>query len=222
MVSKEIKVNHTTRIIVAVVSVFLGIAGLDHGIFEILQGNKPTNSLIIQAIGPEQNLWGTEEAFTIVPNFLATGILAVSVSLAIIVWAVGFVHRKYGSTILGLLFIALFLTGGGIAAQILFAPFTWAAARRINRPLTGWRKVLPEGIRRGLAHIWPVTLIIGCLSLLIGIFIAITGFVPGTPDDDRILAICWSFVFGGGLGMFLLSFLAGFAKDLQRPMEGTG
>ena len=161
--------NHTTRIIVATVGAFLGIAGLDHGIFEILQGNTPTNGLIIQAIGPEQRLWGTEEAFTIVPNFLMTGILAVIVSLAIIVWSIGFVHRKHGATVLGLLFIALFLVGGGIAAQIMFAPFTWAAATRIHRPLTGWRKVLPEGIRRGLATIWPATLIIGCLSFLIGI-----------------------------------------------------
>ena len=141
--------NHTTRISVAVVGTFLGIAGLDHGIFEILQGNRPTSSLIIQAIGPEQHLWGTEEAFTIVPNFLATGILAVIVSMAIIIWSVGFVHRKHGATVLGILFIALYLVGGGIAAQILFAPFTWAAATRIHSPLTGWRKILPESIRRG-------------------------------------------------------------------------
>ena len=214
--------NHTTRIIVATVGAFLGIAGLDHGIFEILQGNTPTSGLIIQAIGPEQHLWGTEEAFTIVPNFLMTGILAVIVSLAIIVWSIGFVHRKHGASVLGLLFIALFLVGGGIAAQIMFAPFTWAAATRIHRPLTGWRKVLPEGIRRGLATIWPATLMIGCLSFLIGIFIAITGYVPGVLNDERILAICWSFVFGGGLGMFLLTFLAGFANDLQQPLGRAG
>ena len=95
--------NHTTRIIVATVGAFLGIAGLDHGIFGILQGNTPTSGLIIQAIGPEQHLWGTEEAFTIVPNFLMTGILAVIVSLAIIVWSIGFVHRKHGASVLGLL-----------------------------------------------------------------------------------------------------------------------
>jgi hypothetical protein len=116
----------------------------------------------------------------------------------------------------------LFLVGGGIAAQIMFAPFTWAAATRIHRPLTGWRKVLPDGFRRVLATIWPATLVIGCLSFLIGIFIAITGFVPGTLDDERILVICWSFVFGGGLGMYLLSFLAGFANDLQKPMQRIG
>jgi len=215
-------VKRTTRNIIAVIGIFLAIAGLDHGIFEILQGNTPTNGLIIQAIGPEQNLWGTEEAFTIIPNFLVTGILAVIVSLTIIVWSVGFLHTKHGATVFGLLFIALFLVGGGIAAQILFVPVTWAAATRINKPLTWWRKALPAGIQRGLAKIWPVTLTIGCCSFLIGLFIAITGYVPGVRDDERILAICWSFIFGGGLGMYLLTFVAGFANDIQKQIEGTG
>lgn len=207
--------NSSTRTIVATIGVMLAIAGLDHGIFEILQGSKPASGLIIQAIGPEQNLWGTEEAFTIVPNFLLTGILAVLVSLIIIVWSVRFVHTKHGAAVFGLLFIALFLVGGGIAAQIMFVPVTWAAAMRINQPLTWWRKVLPEGLRRGLAGIWPVTLTLGSISFLIGLFIAVTGYVPGVNDDERILAICWSFVFGGGLGLYLLTFVAGFAHDIQ-------
>jgi hypothetical protein len=207
--------NRATRIIVSTIGVILGIAGLDHGIFEILQGNRPTSGLIIQAIGPQQNLWGTEEAFTIIPNFLVTGILAVIVSLAIIVWSVGFIHTKHGATVFGLLFILLFLVGGGIAAQVTFVPVTWAAATRINKPLTWWRKVLPESVRPILAKLWPVSLTIGCLSFLVGLSIAITGYVPGVSDDERILAICWFFVFGGGLGMFLFTFMAGFADDIQ-------
>jgi hypothetical protein len=208
--------NRATRIIVSTIGVMLAIAGIDHGFFEILQGNRPTSGLIIQAIGPEQNLWGTEEAFTIVPNFLATGLLAILVSLAIIVWSVGFIQTKHGAAVFGLLFILLFLVGGGIAAQIMFVPVTWAAARWINSPLNWWRKVLPDGLRRGLAKIWPVMLTLGSISFLIGLFIAITGYVPGVSDDERILAICWSFVFGGGLGIYLLTFVAGFASDLQR------
>ena len=69
--------NRATRNIVTAVGVMLGIAGINHGFFETLQGNIPTNGLIIQAIGDAQQMWihGTEEAFTIVPNFLITGIL---------------------------------------------------------------------------------------------------------------------------------------------------
>jgi hypothetical protein len=30
------------------------------------------------------------------------------------------------------------------------------------------------------------------------LFIANTGNVPGMMDDEGILAICWTFIFGGG------------------------
>jgi hypothetical protein len=213
--------NRATRIIVSTFGVVLGIAGLDHGLFEILQGNTPTNGLIIQAIGSDLKLWGTEEAFTIIPNFLLTGIAAVIVSLAIMVWSVRFVHTQHGARVFGPLFILLFLVGGGIAAQIMFAPVTWAVATPINKPLDWWQKIIPETARRVLAKIGPVMLVSGSLSFLIGLFIAITGFVPGESDTERILAICWSFIFLGGLGMFLLTFVAGFASDIQKRILET-
>jgi hypothetical protein len=193
---------------------------MEHGFFEVLQGNTPTDGLIIKAIGDNLRLWGTEEAFTLIPNFLITGILAMLVGLAIIVWSVRSVHTQHGPLVLGLLVITLFLVGGGIAAQILFAPFLWAAATRIHKPLNGWRKVLPEAVRRGLAKMWPYTLAIAGLSFFIGLFIAIFGYVPGVApdDDDRILATCWAFVFGGGWGGCLLTYVAGFAHDIEKML----
>ncbi len=138
--------NRATRIIVTTIGIILAIAGLDHGIFEILQGNTPTQGLLIQAIGPAQRMWhyGSEEAITILPTFLLTGLASVGISLALIVWSLWFVHKKHGSTVLGLLLIGLLLFGGGIAAQVMFAPFVWAAATRIHSPLAWWRKVVPE------------------------------------------------------------------------------
>ena len=212
------------RIIVSTIGVILGIAGLDHGFFEVLQGNIPTNGLIIQAIGETNRMWlyGTEEAFTIIPNFLFTGFLAVFVSLAIIVWSVGFIHSKHGATVFGLLCVLLFLVGGGIAAQIMFAPVTWLVATRMDGSLTWWRKALPRGIQGVLRRLWPFTLTLGTLSFLIGLFIAITGLVPGETDPERILSICWSFIFLGGLGMFLLTFICGFAHDINKRVEEVG
>lgn len=170
--------NRATKTIVAAIGVVLAIAGLAHGIPEIVQGNKPTEGLIIQAIGPEMNLWGTEEAFTLLPTYLSTGVVAVSLSLVLMVWSLGFLHTKRGATVLGLLFVGLFLFGGGIAAQVMFAPFVWAAARQINRPLDWWRKVLPTGIRPALAKLWPFRLALGSISFLVGLFIAITATCP--------------------------------------------
>jgi hypothetical protein len=212
--------NRATRIIVSTIGIFLGLAGIDHGFFETLQGNQPTTGLVIQAIGPAQKMWkyGGEEAFTIVPNFLITGILAIMVSIAILLWSVRFIHTKHGASIFGLLLVLLFLVGGGIAAPIVFGPPVWAVATRIDKPLAWWRKVLPQRLRGILARLWPYTLSISVICLMIGLYIAITGHVPGadTSDPERILSICWSFIFGGGWGVLLLTFVAGFAYDIQQ------
>lgn len=208
------KYHRATRIIVATLGVMLGIAGLNHGFFEILQGNTPTDGLIVQAIGDAHQMWlhGTEEAFTIVPNFLITGILAICVSIAIVVWSVGFVHKKHGPTVLIVLFILLFLTGGGIGQVIFFIP-TWLASTRINKPLTFWRRVLPDRNREVLAKIWPFSRVAVVLLFLVALEIAIFGFVPGVSDADTVLAVCWSLLLAAWI-MMLFSFVSGFADDI--------
>ena len=211
--------NRATRTIVAVLGVMLGIAGLNHGFFEALQGNSPTNGLIIQAIGDEHQMWlyGTEEAFSIVPNFLLTGVLAMLISIAIIIWSVGFVHKKQGPIVFILLFLLLFLTGGGIGQIVFFIP-TWLASTRINSPLTWWRKVLPEKIRWVLAKLWPYSLSVVLICFLIALEIAILGFVPRIEDPDTALAISWSLLLAAWI-MSLFSFVSGFACDIQRQIE---
>jgi hypothetical protein len=111
----------------------------------------------------------------------------------------------------------LLLFGGGVGAPVLIYPAAGIAATRINKPLTWWRKIIPERLRPVLAKLWPYTLAIGVISMMIGLYIAITGHVPGLSggDADKILAIDLGFVFGGGLGMFLISFVCGFAADIE-------
>jgi hypothetical protein len=215
--------NRATKIIVSTIGIVLAIAGLAHGIPEILQGNTPTEGLIIQAIGPDHQMWqyGTEEAFTLLPTYLSTGLVVVSLSLALIVWSLGFLNTRHGAAVLGLLFIGLFLFGGGIAAQIMFAPFVWTAATRLNKPLNGWRKILPAGIQPGLGLLWPVTLALGSLSFLTGLFIAITGYVPGQSDPEVIINICWALIFIGGLGLYLVTFVSGFTADVEEHKKNT-
>jgi hypothetical protein len=215
--------NRATKTIVSTIGVILGISGLNHGIFEILQGNQPTSGVFIEAIGPDHIMWkhGGEGAFTIIPNFLLTGILAVLVGIAMIIWALWYIDHKQGSLVFLCLNIMLFLFGGGIAAPILIYPAAGLASTRIHKPLDWWRKLIPERIRPGLAKFWPYTLTVGVLSMLLGLYIAISGNIPGktTMDPDIILAIDLAIVFGGGLGMFLLSIVSGFAADIENQIK---
>ena len=164
---------------------------------------------------------GGEGAFTILPTFLLTGILAILVGIAMIVWSVWYIDHKRGPLVFFMLNALLFLFGGGIAAPVLIYPAAGIAATLIHKPLTGWQKILPKRIRPVLAKLWPYTLTIGVISMLVGLYIAIAGNIPGVSviDPDRILTIDLTIVFGGGLGMFLVSFVCGFADDIQRNWE---
>ena len=68
------------RIIAASFGIFAGFGGLEHGYFEILQGNVRPESIMIVSMGapcvPEEIWNACEPAMTIIPNFLVTGILA--------------------------------------------------------------------------------------------------------------------------------------------------
>ena len=72
----------------------------------------------------------------------------------IVIWSATSLNKKNGPLVFILLFILLFLDGGGVG-QIIFFTLIWAAATRINNPLTWWRKILSSTLRRVLAKLWP-------------------------------------------------------------------
>jgi hypothetical protein len=86
-----------------------GIAGLEHGYYEILQGNIRPDRIMIVSMGPPcvpEEIWNScEPATTIIPNYLHTGILAMLLGLAMIIWSVGFVQRRRGGLVMILLSI---------------------------------------------------------------------------------------------------------------------
>jgi hypothetical protein len=206
--------NRATRAVVATLGTIFGVSGMSHGFFEILQGNIPTGSLFISAIGEAQRMWphGNEYALTLIPNFLITGFSAVLVGLAIIVWSLGFVHEKNGPTILLLLFVLLLLVGGGVA-QLLFFPWIWLVSTRINKPLAWWRRILLTKIQVPLGRLWIWSLMISSTLLVFVLEIAVTGFVPAVNDPETVLSvmlICLVLE-----AVFLpLTFIAAFARDI--------
>lgn len=199
--------SDAARTVAAALGVCVGISGLDHGIFEVLQGDTATPGVFIQAIGPEQVMWpnGTEDAFTIVPNFLATGILSILVGLAMIVWSLRFLDRAGASRVYLALGGLLFLVGGGIGMLVFLLP-GWLVARRIGRPSPRWTTTLPAQLGATIARNRPLLIGTGFVLYGLALWIAVTGYVPLLADPGLCLALCWGSMLAM-LGLFLVALL---------------
>jgi hypothetical protein len=211
---------NATRLIATTIGVIFGFSGINHGIFEFLQGDTPTNGPFIFAIGEAQRFWplATEGAFTLAPTFRIAGALSILVGLAIIVWSIGFLPRRHGRTVFLGLFILLFLVGGGIGQVAFFVP-AWAFATRMDKPLIWWKKVLPRPWWPFLSRLWIILLVLSTISILIGLEIAIFGYVPWTTVPDAVQNAGLTFVFASAL-MNIIAFIAGFGHDLLRMEQG--
>jgi hypothetical protein len=189
-----------------------GIAGLEHGYFEILQGNTRPASLMFASMGPPcvpEQIWNAcEPAMTILPNFLVTGLLSVILGLAIMAWSASFVQRKNGGIVLILLSVAFLLFGGGFFPPLI-GLVGGAAGTQINEPLTG----KPGSITRLAAKLWPWPLVI--------FMVWVWGQFPvGYFFNDFLKSIM-------GLGLLLilvslpLSVYTGYAHDaVSQPRQG--
>lgn len=139
--------------------VVAGIAGFEHGYFAFLQGNTSTPGLAFPSWGPPcvpEEIWhACEPAMSILPNFMITGLLAMLLSLALIVWAVWFVPRRHGGWVQMVLSALLLLFGGGFFPPII-GFVGGLAGTQIHRPLTG----SPTRLTRSAARLWPWSLMI--------------------------------------------------------------
>lgn len=157
--------RRATKTVAMWLGIAAGLAGLEHGYFEVMQGNTRPPSLAFPSIGPPCDpavAWSAcEPAMSIVPNFLITGILAMFIGLAMIVWSAAFVQRKHGGLVQMLLSLALLLFGGGLFPPLI-GMIGGAAGTQINRPL----RRNPGRITRFAAHLWPWTLVILMVWLL--------------------------------------------------------
>ena len=199
-----------TRVVAASLGVAAGIAGLEHGLFEILQGNVQPPGLMIVSMGPPcdpEVMWNRcEPAMTIIPNFLITGILAVIIGLAILIWSAAFIQRRHGGLILILLSIALLLFGGGIFPPLI-GIIGGVTATRINKPLARRPGQRSAKVLRFLARLWPWPLVV-LMVWLLGQFVVgyfFNDFLKSNGYLSLLLII----------GFLPLSAFTAYARDVQ-------
>jgi hypothetical protein len=207
--------KNASNLFASTLGTIVGVAGLEHGIGEVLQGNVTPDGLMILS-WPEADFFrimNGEPAMTIIPNLLVSGILTILISLFFIVWAIRYVHRKHGGLVLILITIPWLLAGGGI-----FPPFlgliVGAVGTRINSPLAWWRKHFPAGLRGLLGRLWRgsfIACVIAWLCLFPGI--NLFSYFLGVEDPNLMLVIL-----SGALGAFLLTIFTGFAYDSRDPV----
>jgi hypothetical protein len=203
-----------TRVTVSTFGALAGLAGIEHGLGEVLQGNVAPEGVMISS-WPQSELFRVlagEPAMTIVPNLLVTGILAIFISVVFLVWATIFVQRKHGGLVLIALSVVMLLVGAGFGPPIL-GIIVGVAATRINAPFRWWRTHLSTGSSRLLSNLWPwcfVAGVIAWLLLLPGTIILDFFFGVNIPDVIvYVLTLC-------AFGLLLLTVSAGFAYDIQR------
>jgi hypothetical protein len=212
MTGKDTSTNLSAmRIVASTFGVFAGIGGLTHGIGEILQGNVRPSGLMIASWthGPIAVHMGGDPAITIVPNVLATGVLATAVSLATVAWAAAFVQRRHGGAVLILLSVAMLLLGGGVGPPVI-GILAGIAGTLIHARLTWWRSHLTGKAGRFLARLWPwvfgVAFVNG-LFLFVGAIVLVYAFGWGNEDlylNSFFVAVVF----------VLLAILTGIAHDL--------
>jgi len=203
-----VSVRRAGRITASVLGLFAGGAGIEHGIYEILRGNIRPEGLMINSMGPPcrpETVWhACEPAMTILPSFLITGVLAVSIGAFLILWSLVFVRRKHGALVLILASVLMLLFGGGMFPPLI-GIVGGAVGTRINRRSVRGQTRPPGAFARFLTLLWPWTLLVLALWLpgqwLVGYFF--NDFLMGTGFFIPILII----------GLLVLSVLSAMAHD---------
>jgi MFS family permease len=207
----------TIRAVASTFGVLVGLAGIEHGIFEILQGNVKPDGLLIEAIGPSQRFWehSSETALTIIPNMILSGVLAMIFGVAVTTWAAYHVDKKHGARVLMILSIILWLVGGGFA-PVLMAIFAFIAASRIDRPLNWWRAHLRGFPRDLLARLWPLSILVFVVVFVAGVEIAIFGYpLLWFYNAEVTYRIQWALAYIMVI-FWPLTILTAIAHDIQR------
>jgi hypothetical protein len=205
--------RNATRVMVSTMGAIMGLASLEHGIGEVLQGNVAPQGIVFPS-WPDSAFFrivGGEPAMSLVPNLLETGILTVLVSLILLVWATLFVQRPKGGLGMILLCLILLLVGGGIFPPII-GIMLGGVGTQIHSPVTTRHARPSAGLGSMLAKMWP-GLFVACLVAWLVLFpgINLLGYFFGVNDSNLTVAVIFF-----ALGSLALTILAGLTHDAQR------
>jgi hypothetical protein len=146
-------------------------------------------------------------ALTLMSSFLVSGILALSIGVAVIAWSVFFVQRRHGGLVLILLSLALLPVGGGFV-PVWTGVLAGLAGTRIGSDLAWWHRVVRRRPLRMVAALWPWPLVAYFASAAI----------------QNTLGLCcsdWLVELGSALflvdfALLLLSIVSAFGHDIQK------
>lgn len=208
-VTGRMTIPSATRVVVSAFGVLVALAGVEHGVGEILQGPVGREGLVIESWPDSEavEILGGEPAMTVLPNLLVTGMLALIVALALGIWSAGFVNRRHGALVLVLLSVLLLLVGGGVGPPLI-GMIVGIAATRIG--IVPRRR--PRAVLRALGRVWPWLLgaaVLGYLCLAPGT-ILLSRFLG--VENQGLVAGLTAFSFAG----LFLALTAARARDRVR------
>jgi len=203
--------KNATRLFVSTFGALWALAGIEHGVGEVLQGNVAPSGVMFPS-WPDAAFFHSlngEPAMTIIPNLFITGILTILSSLALLVWAAWFVQRKNSGLVMIFLSLTMLLVGGGIFPPILGILVGIIATRLpVSAPARVQRAA---GLQRFLAKLWPWSYIV-CLIAWLALFpgLAFLGYFGGMNDQTVILVLL-----PVALGISILTVFSCFAYDAR-------
>ena len=204
---------HATSLEVSSLGTLGGLISIEHGIFETIQGNIPTNGIIINAIGPGHWYWkeGGERAMTLIQNFLITGIVAIIIGIAIIIWSIKFIQGKYGALGLLTLTVLTLLFGGGIAFFIIGIIIS-IIATQINKSQIWWDNHLSNKIKKYFTKLWLPFFSISIIVLILLVLGGIFGIWFLDPDNATIILTYVGLI---SIGLITFTIIFGFVHDIE-------
>ncbi len=210
------KTTSALRALSSSIGALVGIYGIEHGVFELLQGNTPTGGLLIDAIGPAWEFWpgSAEPAFSILPTYFLSGIFSIPLGIIMAIWALLYIERKNGPLILFVLGMILFLVGGG-SPPLFTGNLACVAATRINQPMQWWRSRFSEKTQVRLARTWPWSLVGFFVTSLLGLWLAIVGFPLAWFFDFDTMFIILMAVGNLSIILVVLAILSAIAYDIR-------